>query len=319
MVAAMGFNPMRVLSCLALLAALGGCSVYDNVVYSGRQGTIEQPGSAADPGQPAIYVVAARDTVYGIGRRFGVAPQTIIERNSLPPPYSIRVGQWLEIPASGAALAAAPVAASTGTITSGSVTSEVLPPPSGASAAPAGPSQTAPIAPSSAAPTSVTPPTSGTATAPQATPPAAIPAPAPAPTQTAAVAAPLPQGPVSFSWPLRGQIVSGFGPQAAGVQNDGINIAAAAGTPVKAAAPGNVLYAGEEVRGFGKLVLVGHADGYVSAYAHNEEILVSRGASVAKGQVIAKVGQTGNVTSPQLHFEIRQRNKAIDPLPLLGQ
>ena len=313
----MGFNPMRVLSCLALLAALGGCSVYDNVVYSGRQGTIEQPGSAADPGQPAIYVVAARDTVYGIGRRFGVSPQTIIERNSLPPPYSIRVGQWLEIPASGAALAAAPVAASTGTIPSGSVTSEALPPPSGVGAAPASQAPATPNAPSTAAPTSVTPPAASAAT-PQATPPAAAPAPAPAPPQTAA-AAPLPQPPVSFSWPLRGQIVSGFGPQAAGVQNDGINIAAAAGTPVKAAAPGNVLYAGEEVRGFGKLVLIGHADGYVSAYAHNEEILVSRGASVAKGQVIGKVGVTGNVTSPQSHFEIRQRNKAIDPLPLLGQ
>jgi murein DD-endopeptidase MepM/ murein hydrolase activator NlpD len=124
---------------------------------------------------------------------------------------------------------------------------------------------------------------------------------------------------VKFDWPLRGQLVGTFGPQAGGVQNDGINIAVPKGTPVKAAAAGNVLYAGEEVRGFGKLVLIGHADGYVSAYAHNDELSVTRGASVAKGQVVAKVGQTGNVTSPQLHFEIRQRNKAIDPLPLLGQ
>lgn len=124
---------------------------------------------------------------------------------------------------------------------------------------------------------------------------------------------------MKFDWPLRGQIVAGFGPQAGGVQNDGVNIAVPRGTPVKAAAAGNVLYAGEEVRGFGKLVLIGHADGYVTAYAHNDELNVTRGASVAKGQVISKVGQTGNVTSPQLHFEIRQRNKAIDPLPLLGQ
>ncbi|MGE0659842.1 MAG: peptidoglycan DD-metalloendopeptidase family protein [Reyranellaceae bacterium] len=308
----------RLLLATALLAALAGCTVYDEVLYSRRAGTVEQPGSAAEPGQPAIYVVASGDTVYGIGRRFNVAPQTIIERNSLTAPYTIRVGQWLELPASGVSLAAGPVPASTGTVTSGSVTSEALPPPSGATAAPSTGAPTT-AAPSAAAPTSVTPPAaSSPAPAPQASAPSAASPNAAAP-QVAATPAPLPTGPVSFAWPLRGQIVAGFGPQPGGVQNDGVNIAAAAGTPVKAAAPGNVLYAGEEVRGFGKLVLIGHADGYVSAYAHNEEILVARGSQVAKGQVIAKVGQTGNVTSPQLHFEIRQRNKAVDPLPLLGQ
>lgn len=318
---AMRVTAMRLAAGVLALGVLAGCSVYDKVVYSGRAGTYEQPGSAAEAGTPAIYVVAAGDTVNGIARRFNVAPQTIIDRNSLMPPYTIRTGQWLEVPASGAAMAAAPAPASTGMITPGAVSSEPLPPPSGVSSAPVSSapvsqSSTMPAStPSANTPTSVTPAPSA-ATAPTA------PAPAPATppvVQTAAKPAPLPSGPVKFDWPLRGQVVAGFGPQPGGVQNDGINIVAAAGTPVRAAAAGNVLYAGEEVRGFGRLVLIGHADGYVTAYAHNEELSVTRGASVAKGQVIAKVGQTGNVTSPQLHFEIRQRNKAIDPLPLLGQ
>jgi murein DD-endopeptidase MepM/ murein hydrolase activator NlpD len=303
----MRFNAMRLMSGMLALGLLGGCAVYDKVVYSGRSGTVEQPGSAAEAGTPAIYVVASGDTVNGIARRFNVSPQTIIERNNLQPPHTIRVGQWLELPASGASMAAAPGPASSGVITPGAVSSEALPPPSGVSSAPVS-SERAPPA-STSTPTTVTPSTSPAAPAP-ATPPA---------TQTAAAPAATPSGPVKFDWPLRGQIVAGFGPQAGGVQNDGINIAVPRGTPVKAAAAGNVLYAGEEVRGFGKLVLIGHADGYVTAYAHNDELNVARGASVAKGQVISKVGQTGNVTSPQLHFEIRQRNKAIDPLPLLGQ
>jgi murein DD-endopeptidase MepM/ murein hydrolase activator NlpD len=305
---AMRFNTTRLLASLLIAVLLGGCTVYDKVVYSGRSGTVEQPGSAAEAGTPAIYVVASGDTVNGIARRFNVSPQTIIERNNLQPPHTIRPGQWLEVPASGASMAAAPAPASTGLLTPGSVSSEPLPPPSGVSSAPvssASSSERAPQPPSSNAPTAVTP--SGTAASPATAPT----------TQTAA--RPAPVGPVKFDWPLRGQIISSFGPQPGGVQNDGVNIAVPRGTPVKAAASGNVLYSGEEVRGFGKLVLIGHADGYVTAYAHNDELLVARGANVTKGQVISKVGQSGNVTSPQLHFEIRQRNKAIDPLPLLGQ
>jgi hypothetical protein len=112
--------------------------------------------------------------------------------------------------------------------------------------------------------------------------------------------------------------VEGARARAHQVMDDGINIAAAKGTPVKAAESGTVLYAGDEVKGFGKLVLIGHNDGYVTAYANNDELLVTKGKRVTKGEVIAKVGQTGNVTSPQLHFEIRQKNKPIDPAPLLG-
>ncbi|MCB2107103.1 MAG: M23 family metallopeptidase, partial [Rhodobacteraceae bacterium] len=95
---------------------------------------------------------------------------------------------------------------------------------------------------------------------------------------------------------------------------DGINISVAAGTDVRAADNGIVAYAGNELKGFGNLLLVKHADGWTTAYAHNQALLVGRGDQVRRGQVIAKTGGTGNVTAPQLHFEVRQGTRAVDPL-----
>ena len=103
-----------------------------------------------------------------------------------------------------------------------------------------------------------------------------------------------------------------------GLQNDGINVAVPEGTPVKAAEDGVVAYAGNELKGYGNLVLVRHSNGFVTAYAHASEILVKRGDTVKRGQVIAKSGQTGNVTSPQLHFEIRKGSTPVDPSQYLN-
>ena len=126
----------------------------------------------------------------------------------------------------------------------------------------------------------------------------------------------LPNGSAAdFRWPARGRVISGFG---GGSGNEGINIALPEGTPVKAAEAGTVAYAGSEVKGYGNLVLIRHDNGFVSAYAHNEEITVKRGDKVKRGQVIAKSGQTGNVTSPQLHFEIRKGSTPVDPIPHLS-
>jgi murein DD-endopeptidase MepM/ murein hydrolase activator NlpD len=117
-----------------------------------------------------------------------------------------------------------------------------------------------------------------------------------------------------FRWPARGRVISGFG---GGGGNEGINIAVPEGTPVKAAEAGTVAYAGSEVKGYGNLVLIRHDNGFVSAYAHNGEISVKRGDKVKRGQVVAKSGQSGNVTSPQLHFEIRKGSTPVDPIPHL--
>jgi murein DD-endopeptidase MepM/ murein hydrolase activator NlpD len=118
-----------------------------------------------------------------------------------------------------------------------------------------------------------------------------------------------------FRWPAKGRVISGFGSKTG--NGDGIAIAVPEGTPVKAADGGVVAYAGEELKGYGKLVLVRHDNGYVSAYAHNGELNVKRGDKVARGQTIAKSGATGNVTSPQLHFELRKGSTPVDPTKYL--
>ena len=122
----------------------------------------------------------------------------------------------------------------------------------------------------------------------------------------------------SFRWPVHGRVIAGFGAKPNGVQNDGINLAVPEGTPVKAADDGVVAYAGNELKGYGNLVLIRHANGYVSAYANASELLVKRGDTIKRGQVIAHAGQTGNVTSPQLHFEIRKGSTPVDPAKYLG-
>ncbi len=133
-------------------------------------------------------------------------------------------------------------------------------------------------------------------------------------TKTAEAAGSMP----SFRWPVKGRIIAGFGPRPNGAQNDGINLAVPEGTPVKAADDGVVAYAGNELKGYGNLVLIRHANGFVSAYANASELLVKRGDTIKRGQVIAHAGQTGNVTSPQLHFEIRKGSTPVDPTKYLG-
>ena len=122
----------------------------------------------------------------------------------------------------------------------------------------------------------------------------------------------------SFRWPVHGRIIANFGTQPNGTQNDGINLAVPEGTPIKAADDGIVAYAGNELKGYGNLVLVRHSNGYVSAYANASALLVKRGETVKRGQVIARAGQTGSVNSPQLHFEIRKGSVPVDPTKYLG-
>ena len=116
-----------------------------------------------------------------------------------------------------------------------------------------------------------------------------------------------------FAWPVRGRVVSTFGAKRAGLYNDGINIAAPKGTAVKAAENGIVVYSGNLLKGFGNMILLRHANGFVTAYAHNAQNLVKRGEMIKRGQVIARVGTSGNVEAPQLHFQIRKGKKTLNP------
>ncbi|SMF14139.1 Murein DD-endopeptidase MepM and murein hydrolase activator NlpD, contain LysM domain [Tistlia consotensis] len=241
-----------------------------------------KPGEMLKIPPQRLHVVAAGDTVYGLSRRYGMDMSELTKRNDIPPPYTIVVGQRLYLPAD--------------------------------KPQPAGPE---PIAPALAA--------SQPAVQPSATQQAAVPKPPPAepvalPRQapSSAVPVPPPLANGQFAWPVRGRVVSYFGPQGDGRHNDGINIAVPAGTPVEAAENGVVAYTGNELRGFGNLVLIKHAEGWITAYAHNQEILVHKGERVARGQLIARVGSTGNVSEPQLHFEVRKGTHALDPLTVLG-
>lgn len=120
-----------------------------------------------------------------------------------------------------------------------------------------------------------------------------------------------------FDWPVQGRIISGFGNLGSGRKNDGINIKADLGTTVKAADAGTVAYAGNELKGFGNLILIKHNDGWITAYAHNDKLFVRKGQVVKRGEKIASVGSTGSVTTPQLHFEVRSGKKAVNPRPYL--
>jgi murein DD-endopeptidase MepM/ murein hydrolase activator NlpD len=131
--------------------------------------------------------------------------------------------------------------------------------------------------------------------------------------EPAASAPPIQSTGSRFPWPVHGHVLASYGVAADGTHNDGINIAASRGTPIKSVESGIVAYVGNELRGYGNLVLIKHTNGWISAYAHCDEVLVRKGDPVYKGQTIAKVGATGGVTEPQLHFELRQGKRPVDP------
>ncbi|MDP2330559.1 MAG: peptidoglycan DD-metalloendopeptidase family protein [Reyranella sp.] len=264
---------LRTLGTMAVLSvALGAC----NTIMGAREGTMEYPGSGAGPNAVPVYVVKDKDTVEALSFKYDVPIQTIVQRNRLQPPHRLRAGQNLEMP--GAKYVPDSVS-DTAT----------------ASAAP-GPVKREGLAP---------PPAQGEA--PRSAAPAGQPTPlSPAPQSVTVPAAPPPR----FVWPVHGKVVSNYGTTTAGQKNDGIDIQAEKGAPVKAADSGTVVYAGNEVRGMGNLVLVSHSGGWITAYANNESLLVKKGDAVKKGQAIAKADS-------RVHFEVRRSNKTLDPLTVL--
>lgn len=125
-------------------------------------------------------------------------------------------------------------------------------------------------------------------------------------------------GDSGFRWPVRGRVIAGFGKKPNGERNDGIDLAVPEGTEVKAAETGVVIYAGNELKSYGNLVLIKHENGWVSAYAHNKELLVKRGDQVQRGQVISHAGRSGGVETPQVHFELRKGATPVDPMKYLS-
>jgi murein DD-endopeptidase MepM/ murein hydrolase activator NlpD len=252
------------------------------------------PAVAAPASKPAtvassVHIVNRGDTLHSIARRNHIPVAELARANNLEQSARLSLGMKLIVPgAKSGAVEPAPVAAAPAQQVA------ALAPPATRPVTPAANQQSARLA---------------QATAPVEEKPAEPVAAKPAETTSA-----LP----SFRWPVRGKVITGYGAKTNGKSNDGINLAVPEGTPVKAAEDGVVAYSGNELKGYGNLVLVRHSNGYVTAYAHASELLVKRGDTIKRGQIIAKSGQSGEVGSPQLHFEIRKGSSPVDPLQFLN-
>ena len=283
------------------------------------------------------YTVRAGDSIYSIARKHGVRPEDIAAVNGITDVTKVKFGQALRMPGSrgvvrSQASALKPLAAPGNRVAA----LQPLPPAAGtapvmsdandgmdADAIPDVANTDAPLTdePDALAAAPVKQPRAQpqTATKWPVKPArvAALPAtdPAAAKPVTSDMATDVPSD-GRFRWPVRGRIVGKFGPTGkAGAQNEGVDMAVPMGTEVHAAENGVVAYSGDELKGYGKLILIRHADNWVSAYAHNDELLVKRGDSIRRGQIIAKTGKSGGVDQPLLHFELRKGSQPVDPMP----
>ncbi|PPE79850.1 hypothetical protein C3941_12280 [Kaistia algarum] len=263
----------------------------------------------------SLHVVTAGQTLSSIARLYNVTPTELAAANDMSSSNQLRAGQKIKIPghSQNTPVATLPDPARREDQAKGEEAGKDKL-AAGQAAAPGGatsPETTASIAPSGAADAAKE--MSGAPDKPQA----AAYAPADGGTADAAVADAGSTNGTTFRWPVRGRIIGSFGASPTGEKNDGINLAVPEGTSIKAVEAGTVIYAGNELEGYGQLVLIRHADGWVSAYAHNSQILVKRGDTVRRGQIISRAGATGSVSAPQLHFELRKGSKPVNPLDYL--
>lgn len=248
--------------------------------------------AASAPAEPRKNFTAAGshrvepgETLFSLGRKYNKNPYDIARYNNLAAPYGLNAGQVVKIPGSGATYAAR-----TAPAVGRQPTTNV---PFARKSNQIARKNTDRIAPA---------PVPKVAKSPDIQPAT--------PTMRTASGS-------TFRWPVKGRVISSFGKKPNGLRNEGINIAVPEGTSVRSAEAGIVAYAGNELKGYGNLVLVRHKNGWVTAYAHNKQLFVKRGDTVKRGTVIAKAGQTGSVKSPQLHFEVRKGSSAVDPMKYL--
>ncbi|WP_165602587.1 murein hydrolase activator EnvC family protein [Candidatus Terasakiella magnetica] len=233
--------------------------------------------------QGPVHVVQRGDTLYSVSRQYRTDVYTLAKNNQLKSPYTLHAGQRLKLPGGAQKKPTVRNARTSYTVQRKPTTSGLSP---RVNAQP------------SYKPTTV--------------------AKAKPRISRKSIPKPPPRSGSRFSWPTQGKVISRFGVKRDGLRNDGINISAKRGSAVMAAENGVVAYSGNELRGFGNMLLIKHSGGWITAYAHNEKILVKRGQKVKRGQTIASVGSSGGVTKPQLHFEIRRGMNPVNPKKYLG-
>jgi len=245
---------LRMALCVVAAALLGGCHKTELPYERGST-----PGRVSGSNIHApYYTVRHGDTLYSIGRRFGVDPKLLASRNHVPYPYTIYDGQHIYL------TRVAPKTASGGGVVS----------PARAGVRRKSPSVS-----------------SGKHT-------------------TAG------GGGIHFRWPVNGTVTSGFGRRRSGM-HDGVDIGVKRGTPIHAAAAGEVVYADQRLSGYGKMIIIRHGHDMFTAYAHNERNLVRKGDKVKSGDIIARVGSTGRASGPHLHFEVRRGTTPVNPMKYL--
>jgi murein DD-endopeptidase MepM/ murein hydrolase activator NlpD len=284
-----------------------------------RKAPVVHYGESQGAGSAGVHSVKKGDTLWDIARAYDLSMRAIIDANDLNPPYNLAIGQRIELPPpqtyrvqDGDTLYRISRIFDTNTTALARLNNlsrpyilhegDRLTIPGGARNAPDPARQTASAA---AKKETATPPDKPGGNRRAQPDDAGKPAPA--------------RSSGRFLRPVEGRVISSYGPKKNGQHNDGINIHAPAGAPVRAAANGRVVYAGDELEGYGNLVLVRHEDRWMSAYAHLDDVLVKRGETVRRGQSLATVGSSGSVSTPQLHFELRRGTNAVDPAHHLGQ
>jgi murein DD-endopeptidase MepM/ murein hydrolase activator NlpD len=274
----------------------------------GRAPVSAQAGQSAPPAQSAVctgalcHIVKPGETLAGIARAHNLSDRQLAEANNLTG-SGLKPGQKLVVPAPSQPPRQA-LAERQSRAPAPAVQAQKASPPAAAEPLPKGINSDPAAAPVPLKPV----PETRTAQL----------QPLPEASCEAALANPQPRMGATFRKPVEGKTIAPFGPQKDGTVNEGITISVPKGTPVKAAENGVVAYAGDELPGFGNLILIRHADDYITAYAHADTILVKKCDVIKRGQTIGTAGTTGDASQPQLHFEVRKNSKPVDPLPLLG-
>ncbi len=239
---------------------------------------------------PPVHTVASGDTLGRVANKYRVKVKDLALANGIAPETPLKIGMQLTVPVKVVATSPKPQPGAP-------VVAQAKPP-----VAPPHPNVPATPAPGKLA---------------ASEPAANVRMASPVETSPEEVNPNGPNGAPAFRWPTRGRVINNFGARVNGASNDGIDLAVPEGTQVRAADDGVVAYAGNELKGYGNLVLVRHSNGFVTAYANASELMVKRNDQVHKGQVILKSGQTGNAAAPQLHFEIRKNSAPVDPMQFL--